>query len=386
MLVEDTEAGASWISPAVAQLQADKRANLRAAYDAAVKAGDTNIHYVNASVLYLFSKEVAVDPRHIISPTVGGCHPSDLGQAAIAEAYRQLLPPLLEPTQHLSWRPTQQHSHPTLSTPRETTATEQIAHAAALELEFGPVSAHSRTTDTKVSHSKSAQPPPPPSPYSWVDVEVSSLVVMGRAFNDTATATGGYFNRLPASAASVVRSEVWSLSQDSTGMFVPFVTSSSEIAWNFSLVNAPAPLWHMPASGMHGADLFCHDGTDYRFVGAAEAYPQPGTSQLVVLGSGLAPTGADRRCLIYLPLRNTIAAAAVGTVGGTVKPDPVFAADGVTWDGKKPIVWYGTSIDQGTGRSFDEIVRTKCEFSHFSSRLIVYPILVPQCVLSIGFA
>lgn len=33
--------------------------------------------------------------------------------------------------------------------------------------------------------------------------------------------------------------------------------------------------------------------------------------------------------------------------GSTFAPDPTFASDGVTWGGKKPIVWYGTSIEQG---------------------------------------
>ena len=29
------------------------------------------------------------------------------------------------------------------------------------------------------------------------------------------------------------------------------------------------------------------------------------------------------------------------------KRDPAFAADGVTFNGRRPILWYGTSIDQG---------------------------------------
>ena len=127
-------------------------------------------------------------------------------------------------------------------------------------------------------------------------------------------------------------------------MFVPFITTSTEIAWSFSLVNPPTPMWHMPASGMHGADLFCHDGTDYRFIGAAMSYPHVNETETVVLGTGFAPAGLERRCVIYLPLRNTIAAASIGALDQPVKADPEFATDGVTWGGKKPIVWFVASL------------------------------------------
>lgn len=50
---------------------------------------------------------------------------------------------------------------------------------------------------------------------------------MGRAFNSTES----YFNRLPAAAQGVVRDKVWQLSQMNTGMFVPFVTNSTEVVF-----------------------------------------------------------------------------------------------------------------------------------------------------------
>lgn len=141
---------------------------------------------------------------------------------------------------------------------------------------------------------------------------------MGRAFNSTE----GYFNRLPAAARGVVREAVWNLSLDNTGMFVPFMTDSTEIvfkcvqfgplsalqisrlphwpqsaprslstflcypcrrltcgilssavppprchcpplassdAHSYSLTKPALPLWHMPVSGTAGADLFCLD-------------------------------------------------------------------------------------------------------------------------------
>lgn len=95
VLAEDTEAGQAWIQSGSRSLQAQKRAALTAGYNALVAGGDTNLHYVPADRLYQFANLTAVDPDHLISPTVGGCHPSDLGQMAVATFYSSFLPTLL---------------------------------------------------------------------------------------------------------------------------------------------------------------------------------------------------------------------------------------------------------------------------------------------------
>jgi hypothetical protein len=51
VMVEDTYAGSAWINAGENTTQVEKRAELRAAYDAAVSGGDKHIHYVNASLL-----------------------------------------------------------------------------------------------------------------------------------------------------------------------------------------------------------------------------------------------------------------------------------------------------------------------------------------------
>jgi len=66
-----------------------------ARFNTLVAAGDKNLHYVTADKLYQFNPLTAVDPDHLISPTVGGCHPSDLGQMAVASFYSAFLPTLL---------------------------------------------------------------------------------------------------------------------------------------------------------------------------------------------------------------------------------------------------------------------------------------------------
>ena len=114
-------------------------------------------------------------------------------------------------------------------------------------------------------------------------------------------------------------------------MFVPFIASNtSEIHLNYTLETAAAPLWHMPASGTSGADLFRYDvaSGSYRFVGALHAFPSAGmTPFAVTIASGLDPVGSDR-FLLFLPLRKHVVAAYVGAShGSSLRHDEAFAAE-----------------------------------------------------------
>lgn len=107
----------------------------------------------------------------------------------------------------------------------------------------------------------------------------------------------------------------------------------------------------MPASGTSGADLFRWDETSgtWGFVNCLSEFPGKGQSLVFTLAAGLPNSGAPSRYLLYLPLRKTVAQASIGVEAGAALPvrDEAFSSDGVTMNGLKPIVWYGTSIDQG---------------------------------------
>jgi hypothetical protein len=209
---------------------------------------------------------------------------------------------------------------------------------------------------------------------SYVDVQ--AIGVMGRAFDETT----GYYTRLPKTAKGVVRDDVWSLSQMSTGMFVPFITDSPALSLNYTLADAPNPLWHMPSSGMHGADLFRFDPQTqtYRFVSCLTQYPDAGVPGVYTLTDGLPDQkGKPARYLLFLPLRNTVTRASLGVVSGymDVTRDTAYSVDSVTINAKKPIVWYGTSIDQGGVAS-----RPGATYTNILSRNL------GRMVLNFGFA
>ena len=131
------------------------------------------------------------------------------------------------------------------------------------------------------------------------------------------------------------------------------------------MTSACAQLWHMPSSGACGADLFRWDpgATEqiagrteagkgaYRFVSAANVFPAGTSNATFTFATGLdaPPAGAaSARYLLFLALRGKVSTAAVGVAdGASLARDPAFDEDGVTMLGRKPIVWYGTSIDQG---------------------------------------
>lgn len=90
VLTEGTQYGDDWFVNNTATEQQRKRAALKAAYEALVAAGDKNLHYQEGPPLYQHN-----NADLLTNPTVGGTHPSDLGQYAIADAWVPVLQALL---------------------------------------------------------------------------------------------------------------------------------------------------------------------------------------------------------------------------------------------------------------------------------------------------
>ena len=87
VLAEGSPDGDHWFLPAAGQAQDAKNAALRGAFET-LRGSDPNLHYVNGTDLF------GDDPT--VNPTVGGCHPSDLGAHKIAAFYTAFLPSLLQ--------------------------------------------------------------------------------------------------------------------------------------------------------------------------------------------------------------------------------------------------------------------------------------------------
>jgi lysophospholipase L1-like esterase len=153
------------------------------------------------------------------------------------------------------------------------------------------------------------------------------------------TATQHLYDRLPAKAEGVVRTEVWDLSHDSTGLRYRFVTDASALRGRWKLRReGHLALPHMPATGVSGLDLYVRDGDRWHWVGAGRP-EKPGLNE-ALLASGLKQE--KNEYLLYLPLYNGVESVEIG-----LPPGAVFEPAPDRYAGRKPILFYGTSITQG---------------------------------------
>ncbi len=164
---------------------------------------------------------------------------------------------------------------------------------------------------------------------------LSALPLEGQGW----TATKHPYDRLPAKAEGVVRAEVWDLSHDSTGLRYRFVTDATVLRGRWKLrFQDHLALPHMPATGVSGLDLYVRDGVRWHWVGAGRPVKPDLNEALLV--DGLKP--GKREYLLYLPLYNGVESVEIGLPAGAL-----FEAAPDRYAGRKPILFYGTSIMQG---------------------------------------
>jgi hypothetical protein len=177
-----------------------------------------------------------------------------------------------------------------------------------------------------------AQTLPAETTLRWIDAREFS--VEGKGW----TSTQQFYDRLPATAAGVVRKAVWDLGEDSAGIAVRFETDATKIWARWTVRKDKLAKPHMPASGVSGVDLYVRHKGDWHWLGASR--PEDSRTAEKQLTTGLTPQ--PRECLLYLPLYNGIEKLEIGVPPeATCKLPPPRPAK------MKPIVFYGTSIVQG---------------------------------------
>ncbi len=166
----------------------------------------------------------------------------------------------------------------------------------------------------------------------WVDAQ--TLGVEGKGWAETRD----FYDRLPASAESLVPEPVWSLGHDSTGMAVRFRTDATAISARWTVRRERLAMTHMPASGVSGVDLYVRHRGNWQWLGAARPDTAKTTEKRLTTGM----VSEMRECLLYLPLYNGVEKLEIGLPeGAQCNPLPVRPA------GRRPVVFYGTSIVQG---------------------------------------
>jgi lysophospholipase L1-like esterase len=176
-----------------------------------------------------------------------------------------------------------------------------------------------------------AQQAAAPADTTWYNL--SRFPVEGKGW----TKTKHPYDRLPAEAEAIVRPPVWSLAQDSAGLRYRFVTDAPAIRARWKLRRERLALPHMAATGVSGLDLYVRDANQWHWLGGGRPEKQENETTLV---SGL--KREKREYLLYLPLYNGVDSVEIG-----LPPDVPLEAAPDRYAGRKPAVFYGTSILQG---------------------------------------
>lgn len=165
---------------------------------------------------------------------------------------------------------------------------------------------------------------------AWYDV--AQWGVEGKGWSETVR----YYDRLPAKAQATVRGPVWTQSRRSAGMSARFVTDSTVFRARYRLSSASVAMYHMPAIGVSGVDLYVRTdaGADV-WLGNTHPSSQSVNQQIV---SGVDP--GERLYTAYLPLYNGVESLEIGVEAGA-------SFLGVAPRTTRPAVFYGTSIMQG---------------------------------------
>lgn len=173
---------------------------------------------------------------------------------------------------------------------------------------------------------------------TWYDpMKCEYDVVQNQAF--TSEIKG--YARLPKRAEGKVRRDVWNLAQNSAGVAITFFTNSPNIEVRYQTTSTSYAMPHMPSTGMSGVDMYRID-EDGNWDYVAPTRYSFGKEVLfryndLPVESSLAQ-GYEYR--VYLPLYNGVKQLEVGVNEGcSFRFAPTSE--------QKPILLYGTSIEQG---------------------------------------
>jgi hypothetical protein len=183
---------------------------------------------------------------------------------------------------------------------------------------------------TLIGSAAAAEEPAPPE-LTWTDA--SALTVEGRGWKDTAE----FFNRFPAKAKGVVEDGLYASGRCSAGMVVRFESDSPEIHVKWNLTGDTLAMYHMPATGVSGVDLYVRLNGAWRWLALGIPAKKDNESVLV---QGLPKE--NREYALYLPLYNGVTSVEIGVPSGS----SIGRAAPRTRD-IRPVVFYGSSILQG---------------------------------------
>lgn len=170
---------------------------------------------------------------------------------------------------------------------------------------------------------------------TWYDAV--ELGIEGKGFPDTKTP----YDRLPEKAEKLVPEGVWKRSLNSAGMSVSFATDANMIIVRWTLRNPSITSPYLSSMSVAGLDLYVRSGNKWMWAATKPPVKFPETTQTFLRGI----TRELREYKLYLPSYNGVEKVEIAV--------PKAAKFGIYADKSptKPIVFYGSSIVQGSASS-----------------------------------
>ncbi|MBQ9952174.1 MAG: SGNH/GDSL hydrolase family protein [Clostridia bacterium] len=172
---------------------------------------------------------------------------------------------------------------------------------------------------------------------------------------------GDVFRRLPEDVAKATSDGVYSLSFNTAGGRVRFVTDSPYVAIHAEMESV-CRMDHMAFTGIHGFDLYARIDGQEKYVGTF----RPSTTLAHGYESKLAlPAGGPHEVTVNFPLYNNVDRLFIGVQEGSHISAPRAYAHPV------PVVYYGSSITQGgcasrPGNSYQAMITRMLDCDHIN--------------------
>jgi lysophospholipase L1-like esterase len=170
---------------------------------------------------------------------------------------------------------------------------------------------------------------------TWYDAV--ELNIEGRGFVDTKTP----YDRLPAKAEKTVPEGVWKRSMNSAGMSITFATDADMIVVRWSLRSPSISSPYLSSMSVAGLDLYVRSGGKWLWAATKPPQKFPESTQTFLRGL----SRELREYKLYLPSYNGVEKVEIGVPKGAKFGKYSERSK------SKPIVFYGSSIVQGSASS-----------------------------------